>query len=101
MRAPPLRRPWLTPLLGRLIACRSLRAGTEKELLHSRLQELARLCRDRRQAILGDEHGRVRQPARPALFGNALVDAPAELTRIGDPLESRGLALQKNTLHHA
>src|SRR3984893_10753684 len=100
MRAPPLRRRWLTPLLGRLIALRALRAGPEEELLHFRLQELARLGLDRRQAILVDEHGLVRQPARPALPGNALVDAPPELARIRDPLESRGLALQQNTLHH-
>src|SRR6195256_6846997 len=100
MDAPPLRRP-LTPLLRRLIACGRLRAGPEEELLHFRLKELARLGLDRRQPVLVDEHGLVLQPARPAFPGDTLVDAPAELTWIRGPLESRGLALQKNTLHHA
>src|ERR1700730_12007127 len=92
---------WLTPLLRRLIACGRLRAGPEEELLHFRLQELARLGLDRRQPILVDEHGLVLQPARPAFPGDTLLNAPAELTRIRGALESRGLALQKNTLHHA
>ena len=53
------------------------------------------------QPVFVDQHGLVLEPLRPGLLGNVLVDALAQLARIGRAVEPFGLAAELHALHHS
>src|SRR6186713_645820 len=65
-------------LLRRDVARRLLRPFAEQEPLHLAPQEIACGGIERRDAVLVDQHGLVREPLVPGFLRDVLVDALAE-----------------------
>src|SRR5690606_30932899 len=78
---------------GRDVAGRLLGVAAEQELLHLLLEEGAVLRVARRQPVLVDQHGLVRQPGGPCGLADVGVDTLAQLAGPGNEIQALGLAL--------
>src|SRR5437016_2934753 len=81
-------------LTGRHVALCHVRAAAEEVVLHLPAQVVARALVREIQAVLVDQHRLLLEPLRPGFLAHVLVDALAELARIGRKIEAFGFAAE-------
>src|SRR5690349_4344152 len=84
----------------RYVARRHFSAAAEEVLFHLLGKPFARAHVGERQPVLVDEHRLMLEPLRPRFLRHVLVDALAELARVGREVQPLGLTSKLDAVDH-
>src|SRR3546814_5629244 len=92
---------WSSDVFSSDLAGGLFRAAAEQELLHFGFEEAAVLRVQRREPVLVDQHGLVRQPRRPAGLADVGEHALAQFSGPGHEIQALGVLVLVLAVHRA